>query len=164
VIAIVSRVAEVSAVRTAMQDLSRSGLRSAAPAVARALAGEHAKLERAREAQGSREAHAAGEIARRLSVPFQAIETRLFSYFRLRAVLEKAGWRRVAPHLGAELSRERIDPTRFAVREEAPGYENEDSEFLVRSLGIEIAGQVIDPAVVEPVVQSAEEVEVENEE
>ena len=147
-----------------MQNLSQSGLRAAAPAVVRALAGEYARLERAREAQGSREARAAGEIARRLSVPFQAIETRLFSYFRLRAVLEDAGWRRVAPHLGAELPREQIDPTRFTVREDAPGYEIEDAEFLVRSLGIEIAGQVIDPAVVEPIAANqAEEVEEEDE-
>ena len=147
-----------------MQDLSRSGLRAAAPAVVRALAGESRKA-RARSGSSGLPGGTCGRRDRAApSVPFQAIETRLFSYFRLRAVLEEAGWRRVAPHLGAELPRERIDPTRFAVRKDAPGYELEDAEFLVRSLGIEIAGQVIDPAVVEPVAANqAEEVEEDDE-
>lgn len=84
-------------------------------------------------------------------MPFQAIESRLFSYFRLRAILEDVGWKQIAKHLGAEVRPDAIDPARFTVRSEANADTAEDVIFLVRSLGIEIEGQVVEPAVVERV-------------
>jgi hypothetical protein len=150
-IATVARVVGEGSVRESLERLPGSRLRAVAPMVERALVGEHARLERARQAKGSREDRAAGDIARRLAVPFQAIETRLFSYFRLRAVLEEVGWQRVAASLGSELQREDVDPATFTVTDDRSGLDAEDGGFLVRSLGIRVGDQVVDPAIVEPI-------------
>jgi hypothetical protein len=90
------------------------------------------------------EREAMTHIADRLHLPFQAIESYVLGYFRLRQILEEAGWGRATPHLGAELDREQLDLDQHEIRGEKDG-----RRFVVRSLGIEVLGSPAHRAIVE---------------
>jgi hypothetical protein len=90
------------------------------------------------------EREAMTHIADRLHLPFQAIESYVFGYFRLRQILEEAGWGRATPHLGAELDRAQLNPERHEIRGEKDG-----DRFVVRSLGITALGSAAHRAIVE---------------
>ena len=90
------------------------------------------------------EREAMTQIADRLHLPFQAIESYVLGYFRLRQILEEAGWGRATPHLGAELDRAQLDLDRHEIRGEKDG-----DRFVVRSLGITALGSAAHRAIVE---------------
>ena len=161
-VAIEARYSDPDAVAGTLDSLNVAAARTAAPAVGAALVGEHHAFIRAREAHRTQESRAAAEIAQKLAVPFQAIESRLFSYFRLRAILEDVGWKQIATRLGAEIGSDAIDPARFTVRSEESSAAAGDVIFLVRSLGIQIEGQVVEPAVVERVSSIRQDEEEKN--
>ena len=95
------------------------------------------------------EREAMTRIAGRLQLPFQAIESYLFGYFRLRQILAEAGWDRVAPHLGEELARPKLDAERYEIR----GDNDQGETFVVRSLGISVFDQPVHRAIVEALRQ-----------
>lgn len=110
------------------------------------LAGSVRRREQLTTQAKRHEREAMTRIAGRLQLPFQAIESYLFGYFRLRQILAEAGWDRVAPHLGAEVARAALDAERHQIR----GDEQDGDSFVVRSLGISVLGQPGHRAIVEP--------------
>ena len=59
-------------------------------------------------------------IAAELDLPFQAIESILFGYFRLRAILRDAGWGQVAESVGDIVLRDDLDLERYEVGNAEP--------------------------------------------
>lgn len=86
------------------------------------------------------------DIAAELDLPFRAIESILFGYFRLRSILRDAGWGQIAESLGDLIPREELD---------LECYEVADAElsdrYVVRSLGISVRGRAVRRAIVEPI-------------
>ena len=85
------------------------------------------------------------KIAAELDLPFQAIESILFGYFRLRAILRDAGWGQVAENLGEIVRRDELDFDRYEVAAGEPS-----DEYVVRSLGISVLGRPVRRAIIEP--------------
>jgi hypothetical protein len=84
-------------------------------------------------------------IAAELDLPFRAIESILFGYFRLRAILRDAGWGQIADSLGDLIPHEDLDLQRYEVAEPEPS-----DRYVVRSLGISVRGRPVRRAIVEP--------------
>jgi hypothetical protein len=85
-------------------------------------------------------------IATELDLPFQAIESILFGYFRLRAILRDAGWGQVAEGVGDVVLRDDLDLERYEV-----GNAESSDRFVVRSLGISVRGRPVRRAIVDPI-------------
>jgi hypothetical protein len=116
-------------------------------AASRARDGLRERVGRSREA-------AARRIGEELRLPLRSIESTLFGYFRLRAALTELGWRQIAPSLGDLISREQLDPQRQDVRGDVDA-----QQFRVRTLGLEVDGEVIDRVIVEGVGKEGDEQE-----
>ena len=84
-------------------------------------------------------------IAGELDLPFRAIDSILFGYFRLRAILKEAGWGQVAASLGDLIRREDLDLSSYEVTATDPA-----DNYVVRSLGISVGDRPVRRAVVEP--------------
>lgn len=85
-------------------------------------------------------------IAAELDLPFRAIESILFGYFRLRAILRDAGWGQIARSLGDLIPREELNLERYEVADAEPS-----DDYVVRSLGISVHDRAVRRAIVEPV-------------
>ena len=99
------------------------------------------------------EQEAMTRIAARLHIPFQAIESYMFGYFRLRKILQDAGWGTVAEQLGAEIGRGEIDPARHEIHGEAGG-----ETFAVRSLGISVGRVPAHRAIVQAIRRASDDI------
>lgn len=154
-IGVLARHLDGSQILDAVEGLDEDDLQEAVVAASAGVRHSARRLDRAQTSQRSQEGKAMTRIAGRLQAPFEAIESYLFSYFRLRAILANAGWGTVANHLGEELKRSDLVPGRFTLRssEEAA----EATEFVVRSLGIRVGSEPVHPAIVEPVTGQEEE-------
>lgn len=95
------------------------------------------------------------QIAHRIDAPLRAIEGSLFSYFALRESLADAGWKPVAPSLGARVDAARLDPAKHELR----GEDAVADRYVVRSLGIQVGKTPVRRAVVEPLFDGQEEQE-----
>jgi hypothetical protein len=91
-------------------------------------------------------------IAAELDLPFQAIESILFGYFRLRAMLRDAGWGQVAESVGDIVLRDDLDLERYEV-----GDAESSDRFVVRSLGISVRGRPVRRAIVDPIATHQDE-------
>lgn len=138
------RVADGGALRGSVDLLAAETLGSAF-ALLGGLLGQALRAQAALRSQLAREeGNAARRIADQLHRPFLALEGVVYGYFRLRAVLDDAGWRQIFSSLGDSIGYEDLDPSRHEVRG------NEHAErYVVRSLGIEVEGQPVVRAVVE---------------
>jgi hypothetical protein len=138
--------ADDSTIEHVAADLAPASLDVAQQKIMVVLAGSVRRREQLTAQAKRHEREAMTRIAGRLQLPFQAIESYLFGYFRLRQILAEAGWSRVASHLGAQLARSNLEPDRHEIR----GDEQEGDTFVVRSLGISVLGQPVHRAIVEP--------------
>jgi hypothetical protein len=134
------------------ETIAAPDLQTASDAVGRLLRA----AARARDALRDRVARsrhdAARRIAEELRLPLRAIESTLFGYFRLRATLNDLGWRQIAPSLGDLITRDQLEPQRQDLRG------NLDADlFRVRSLGIEVDGEVVDRVIVEGTDKQSDE-------
>jgi hypothetical protein len=84
-------------------------------------------------------------IAGELDLPFRAIDSILFGYFRLRAILKEAGWGQVAESLGDLIHREDLDLRLYEVTAT-----DRADDYVVRSLGISVGDRPVRRAIVEP--------------
>lgn len=84
-------------------------------------------------------------IARELDLPFRAIDSILFGYFRLRAILKEAGWGQVAASLGDLIRREDLDLRLYEVTATDPA-----DDYVVRSLGISVGDRPVRRALLDP--------------
>lgn len=84
-------------------------------------------------------------IAGELDLPFRAIDSILFGYFRLRAILKEAGWGQVAESLGDLIRREDLDLRLYEVTAT-----DRADDYVVRSLGISVGDRPVRRAIVEP--------------
>ena len=84
-------------------------------------------------------------IARELDLPFRAIDSILFGYFRLRAILKEAGWGQVAESLGDLIRREDLDLRLYEVTATDPA-----DDYVVRSLGISVGDRPVRRALLDP--------------
>ena len=134
------------------ETLAARDLRTASEAVGRLLRAATRARDGLRERVARSGQDAARRIAEELRLPLRAIESTLFGYFRLRATLNDLGWRQIAPALGDLLTRDQLEPLRQDVR----GNLDAD-EFRVRSLGIEVDGEVIDRVIVEGIGKQRDE-------
>ena len=138
------RVADDRTLRSSVDLLADETL-ALAFALLGSLLGQASRAQSALRAQLSREeGNVARRIADQLHRPFLALEGVVYGYFRLRAILDDAGWRQIFSSLGDSIGYEELDPSRHEVRG------NEQAErYVVRSLGIEVEGQPVVRAVVE---------------
>lgn len=105
----------------------------------------------ARAKERDRELAVGRRIAAELDLPFRVIENLMFSYFRFREAIGRAGWRPVEERLGRTVSRDRIDPERHEILDD----DGTAEAFAVRSLGIRYKGTTLQKATLEAVRDGA---------
>jgi hypothetical protein len=138
------RVVDDDALRSGARELSETSLASVFALLGDLLQQSVRARDRLRAEVAREEGNAARRIADQLNLPFLALEGIVFGYFRLRALLGEAGWCQVEASLGDTISDVHLDPSRHDIR----GAEGA-TQYVVRSLGIQVDGQAVVRAIVE---------------